>query len=190
VTGELLRLLDGFYSNTEDGLFELAYRAGEEGQRRRCFDLMRELRLRRAGLVKNFARAMDGLGERWHGGASYEPDVEIGSGFEVLAVRMAEKSTAHFAGVLNAIAERAEVAGTRRFDATADLPISPRQIALAFVRSCRSLRFDEASIEIVQQLFSRFVLDCLGSAYGTCNIQLQEAGYLIARESGRVSNAS
>src|SRR5262245_65468515 len=58
VTGELLRLIDGFYSNIEDGLFELAYRTGDEGQRRRCFDLMRELRFRRTGLVKAFARSI------------------------------------------------------------------------------------------------------------------------------------
>ena len=65
VTGELLRLIDGFYSNIEDGLFELAYRTDDDGQRRRCFDLMRELRFRRTGLVKAFARNLDRYRTLW-----------------------------------------------------------------------------------------------------------------------------
>ena len=34
VTGELLHLMDGLYSNIEDGLFELAYRTREDAQKR------------------------------------------------------------------------------------------------------------------------------------------------------------
>ena len=33
VTGELLQLMDGFYSNIEDGLFELAFRGSDDGER-------------------------------------------------------------------------------------------------------------------------------------------------------------
>lgn len=190
VTGELLRLLDGFYSNIEDGLFELAYRTGEDGQRRRCFDLMRELRFRRAGLVKNFARAMDRYRELWIDDA--DPDAESSGGdeFRALVLKMAEKTSSHFSGVLSTIAERAEVAGARPFANHADLPISPRRVAQAFVHSCRSLRLDQGSIEIVQELFSRFVLDSLGNVYGACNTRLQDDGYLTTEELGFASSAS
>lgn len=190
VTGELLRLLDGFYSNIEDGLFELAYRTGEDAQRRRCFDLMRELRFRRGGLVKNFARAMDRYRELWIDEANADPDASVGDDLQALVLKMAEKTTAHFSGVLHTIAERAEIAGARPFDGPADLPISPRRIAQAFVHSCRSLRLDQGSIEIVQQLFSRFVLDSLGNVYGACNVRLQDEGYLTTEELGFASSAS
>ncbi|NJN51297.1 MAG: DUF1631 domain-containing protein [Gammaproteobacteria bacterium] len=181
ITGELLHLLDGFYLNIEDGLFELAYRSGEDGQRRRCFDLMRELRFRRTGLVKNFARAMDRQSEGW-----FEATQAVETGFERelddLVARMADKSASHFAGVLVTIAERAEAASARTFSTGADLPISPVRIAQAFVHSCRSLRLDRASIEIIQELFSRFVLDGLGSIYGNFNERLRDAGYLLTSE--------
>lgn len=174
-TGEILHLLDGFYSNIEDGLFELAYRSASDEQRRRCFDLMRELRFRRAGLVKHFARAMDRCSDAW-----FEAEAPTGGAFEhaldAMVTRMAEKTAAHFRGLLACIAERVEVAGARTFSG-ADLPIAPRSIALAFVQSCRSLSLDAESIEIVQQLFSRFVLDSLGSVYGGFNQRLEAAGY-------------
>ena len=56
VTGELLHLMDGFYSNIEDGLFELAFRNNDHNQRKRCFDLMREMRYRRTSLIQTFAK--------------------------------------------------------------------------------------------------------------------------------------
>jgi hypothetical protein len=101
VTGELLRLIDGFYSNIEDGLFELAFRTGDEPQRRRCFDLMRELRFRRTGLVKAFARAMDRYGSLWFAAdESLDAEASTGKELDQLIMRMAEKSSAHFFGVL------------------------------------------------------------------------------------------
>jgi hypothetical protein len=190
VTGELLRLIDGFYSNIEDGLFELAYRTGDEGQRRRCFDLMRELRFRRTGLVKAFARSMDRYRGLWFD-QDETLDTEVATGHELdqLIMRMAEKSSSHFSGVLQCIAERAEVATGRPFKGGHDIPISPRRVARAFVVSCRSLKLDHASIEIVQDLFSRFVLDGLGSIYGHCNLRLHSEGFATVDEIGIASGA-
>ncbi len=190
VTGELLRLIDGFYSNIEDGLFELAYRTGDESQRRRCFDLMRELRFRRTGLVKAFARSMDRYRGLWfEQNELLESDAATGHDLDQLIMRMAEKSSSHFSGVLQRIAERAEVATGRPFKGGQDVPISPRRVARAFVMSCRSLKLDHASIEIVQDLFSRFVLDGLGGVYGQCNHRLRDEGYATADELGIASGA-
>jgi len=190
ITGELLHLLDGFYSNIEDGLFELAYRVTDDSQRRRCFDLMRELRFRRAALVKNFARAMDRNRELWSQPDALDAESTLGHDLDALVMRMAENTTAHFSGVLGAIAARAEIAGSRPFENPADLPISPRRVAQAFIHSCRSLRLDQDSIEIVQELFSRFVLDRLGTIYGACNLFLQDEGYLTSDELELSSTAS
>jgi hypothetical protein len=188
VTGELLRLIDGFYSNIEDGLFELAYRTVDEGQRRRCFDLMRELRFRRTGLVKAFARNLDRYRTLWfEENETLDAEVHTGQDLDQLIMRMAEKSSSHFSGVLHCIAERAEVATGRPFASGHDVPISPHRIARAFVVSCRSLKFDHASIEIVQDLFSRFVLDSLGGIYGHCNLRLHDEGYATADELGLAS---
>jgi hypothetical protein len=182
-TAQLVRLMDGFYWNIEDGLFELAARDDDGTQRRRCFDLMRELRFRRSGLMNNFARVMDRTQELWFKPRSTRDAGVAGtSSLEAMIMRVAEKSRAHLGGVLQLISERASQVTGIEFDSVQDLPISPDQIARAFVLSCRSLKFDDDSIEIVVQLFSRFVLDRLGNVYGACNASLQELGYLSADE--------
>ena len=55
VTAEILHLMDGFYSNIEDGLFELAFRGEDEDKQRHCFDLMREMRYRRTNLIQTLS---------------------------------------------------------------------------------------------------------------------------------------
>ncbi len=187
LTGELLRLMDGFYNNIEESLFELAYQSEDDSQRRRCFDLMRELRFRRSGLIKHFARSIDKYRSLWFKD-DLLPELKAGQDLEAIVMRMADKTSSHFEGVLQAIAERVGHA-TQRQLAVCNMPIAPKSVAMAFVVSCRSLRMDTASIEIVQQLFSRFVLDGLGAVYGSINQDLMRSGYLTLEESTLVSSS-
>jgi len=183
-TTQILALMDGFYSNIEDGLFELAHTTGEDEQRRRCFDLMRELRFRKSGLLKNFSRTLDRYRVMWFSG-------ETGNVAKVqhgLPNEMAQKSYSHFSGVLGIIAERVSEATGNRLHASA-LPISPLNISRAFISSCRSLRMDTASIAIVQKLFGRFVLDSLGTVYGETNRCLEDYGFCSLDEIEQVSGA-
>jgi hypothetical protein len=182
VTAQLVRLMDGFYWNIEDALFELASRSDDDLQQRRCFDLMRELRFRRSSLMNNFARAMDRTHELWSKPAEPRTGEPSQNSLEGLIMFVAEKSRAHFGGVLQLIGERASQATTIEYPQVQDVPISPDHIARAFILSCRSLQLDDASIEIVVHLFSRFVLDRLGNVYGECNRTLQELGYASASE--------
>ena len=187
VTGELLHLMDGLYANIEDGLFELAYRAEEESRKRRYFDLMREMRYRKSSLVQGFARRMQQAHEQWFRPESErdEFDPEIAA----RADRMAERCLAHFGGVLRNVAERTASVLDARPD-VARLPIGPRRIAGNFLVTMKALRFDEHAIEIVQELFCRFVLDRLGQVYGDCNTRLQEAGFYTQSELEGLNRAS
>lgn len=187
VTRELIRLLDGFYSNIEDGLFELAYRTEDESQRARYFDLMREMRLRRTTLVKGFARGMDRNLKAW-----FDPErtsllaaVPIPE-LDSIVDAMVKKSNSHFGRVLQVIAERTEHALNIPCP---EVPISPRHIATAFVNSCRTLKLDAEAIDIVQDLFCRFVLDGLGGILGEFNQALIAEGYQTAREMTVASGA-
>ncbi|TDJ37929.1 MAG: DUF1631 family protein, partial [Gammaproteobacteria bacterium] len=111
VTRDLIRLLDGFYSNIEDGLFEHAYQTEDASQRARYFDLMREMRMRRSALVKGFARGMDRNLKSW-----FDPERAAILGavpvpeLEAIVTEMVKKSSSHFGGVLHVIAERAGLA--------------------------------------------------------------------------------
>jgi hypothetical protein len=177
VTGELLHLMDGLYSNIEDGLFELAFRARQEQQKRRCFDLMREMRFQRSRVVQNFARRLQTGFDAWIKGTDSGRDEAPSE----QARRMAQKCTSHFSGVLQNLSERAAYALGRDVHRS-HLPIGPHQIACHFIESMKALKFDDSAIEIVEELFSRFVLERLGSVYGECNQRLERAGFYTLSE--------
>ncbi len=186
VTGELLHLMDGLYANIEDGLFELAYRTTDETRKRRYFDLMREMRYRKSSLVQGYARRMQHAHELW-----FRPDMvhdEFDAEITARADRMAERCTAHLGGLLRNISERSAFALDAEPD-VAGLPIGPRQIAGTFLLTRKALKFDQYSIEIVQELFNRFVLDRLGQLYGDCNVRMQEAGFLNRSEQEEFNRA-
>lgn len=188
VTGDLLHLMDGLYSNIEDGLFELAYQhEGNEAQQRRCFDLMREMRFQRSKLIQAFAKRMQRGLEYWFG-EKFEYDTEYDVEFDAWARGMAEKCSAHFNILLQNIIERTAYATNRKADAVT-IPVSPYQVSYNFLASCRSLDFDRYSIELVQDLFGRFVLDRLGPTYGECNQRLEDAGFFTLREAELASSA-
>jgi hypothetical protein len=180
-TGELLHLMDGLYMNIEDGLFEFAYRhEDDEEKQRACFDLMRELRFRRSSLVQAFAKRMQRGLDYWLED-KLEFDTEYDVHLDETAQRMSEKCTDHFRILLNNIAERTAHASCRSAESVR-IPISPYQIAYNFLATCRSLDLDNEAIDIVQNLFERFVLDRLGNIYGDCNHRLEEAGYELAQD--------
>lgn len=178
VTGELLHLMDGLYSNIEDGLFELAFRAHREDQKRRCFDLMRDMRFQRSRVVQTFAKRLQASFDAW---ISADPGDEDEPAYNDQARRMAQKCTSHFGGVLQSLCERAAYALSRVPDRLG-LPIGPYQVACHFVESMKALEFDDDSIEIVEDLFSRFVLERLGTVYGECNQRLEQAGFFTPAE--------
>ncbi|MBV1905287.1 MAG: DUF1631 domain-containing protein [Pseudomonadales bacterium] len=188
-TTQILGLMDGFYSNIEESLFELAHNTEEDEQRRRCFDLMRELRFRKSGLLKNFSRTLDRYRVAWFSGENSkvaEGRSGVPSNLQQLVDDMAQKTYSHFSGVLTIIAERVADA-TGSLIGAHGLPIAPISVSKAFVASCRSLRMDNASIEIVQNLFARYVLDCLGPIYGEANRSLNEHGFRSLSEIEKVS---
>ncbi len=175
VTGEVARLMEGFYSNLEDGLFELAYRDADQSHQEACFNLMRELRFRRQLLMSTFAQRMNDAAPEWfeaetEQAASTELDREL----DALAFSMSRKCSAHFSGLLANISKRAASMTNKPLD-LANLPIGPYQVARHFVYSCQRIDFDTAAIEVMKELFLRFVLDRLGTAYGQFNQMLAAA---------------
>ena len=175
--GELTKLMDGFYSNIEDGLFELAYANNDGEHQKRVIELMRELRFRREHLMGTFMKRVQKGTESW---LSESDSVEYLEE-QLQAEQIASRCSGHFGFLLQSIAERMAHAASRDADRES-LPISPEQISYHFVMSCRNVQFDKDSVEVVQDLFHRFVLDRLGGIYGVMNSKLEEAGFLTVRE--------
>ena len=170
VTGEVTGLMEGFYSNLEDGLFELAYRNADPEYQRYCFELMRELRYRRPLLMSTFTSSLENAVKAWFERPA--PDLEtLEPELEALADSMSRKCMAHFSGLLGALSKRTASITGLNYDPES-LPIGPVQISRHFVLSCKRIEFEPASIAVVRELFLRFVLDRLGSVYGRCNQEL------------------
>ncbi len=180
VSGELMQLMNGFYYNIEDGLFELAYANEDQMQQRQVAELMRELRFRREQLLKAFAKRVQTSGQGWLRDVVVGPELMEA---RLLANEMASKCSAHFGPVLQSIAERTGHA-TNREVSKQSLPPSPEEVSYHFVMSCRSVRFDKYTVGTVQNLFGRFVLDRLGTVYGLINSELEDAGYCTVQELG------
>ena len=180
---ELLILVEGLYSNIDDGLFELADRDPEGVRRERCFNLMREMRFRRTSLVSNFTGSMQSLSRFWFVDETWEPIVLTQNDDLADQIKsLTGKADAHFSGLLRMITERACHATSVDSKALQELPIGPSAISQCFVLSCRSLRMDDESIDLVLHLFSRFVLDRLGQVYARANTMLRDASYLTLGE--------
>ncbi len=177
-TRELTRLMDGFYHNVEDGLFEMAYANQDQAQQRHAVELMRELRSRRKQLLHTFKKRIQTSGQAWMGTPADGPELMEE---RMMANDMAGKCSAHFGSVLQTIAERTSHA-TQRQVARTSLPISPEEVSYGFLLSCRSVKFEKEAVEMVQSLFGRFVLDRLGSMYGQVNLTLEGAGCLTQAE--------
>ena len=186
VTGELMQLMNGFYHNIEDGLFELAYTNQDQMQQRHLVELMRELRFRRKQLLRTFGKRVHNSSPAWLG--PYDAGPELIEE-RMIANEMAAKCGAHFGPVLQTIAERTAHA-TARDVHRKDLPISPEAVSYHFVMSCRSVKFDKYSVATVQGLFQRFVLDRLGALYGRVNYELEEGGYRTQVETGNTAMLS
>lgn len=170
---DVLRLMDGFYSNIEDGLFEMAYANEDPKFQRRTVELMRELRFRRKHLLQTFGKRVQFAATAWAQGQ----EIEVKDNPETQqARRMASKCEAHFGVLLQSIAERSAHAADCSVSIKT-LPFAPLQISLHFIRSCRTVQFDEHAVEVVETLFQRFVLDRLGAMYGAMNQALEAHGY-------------
>jgi hypothetical protein len=177
VIGEVTGLMEGFYSNLEDGLFELAYRNKQADYHRFCFEMMRELRHRRPQLMETFTECLRTAVNDWYAdergrAMGHEKDAaQLEPELEELADSMSRKCMAHFNGLLSLLSTQiASITG--QSCAPEQLPIGPASIARQFVLSCRRLEFAPESIVVVRELFLRFVLDRLGSVYGRCNQSL------------------
>ena len=178
VSGELMQLMDGFYHNIEDGLFELVYTNSDQTQQRYLAELMKELRFRRKHLLKTFGKRITAAGRGW---LTHHQDGPELMEERIQANELASKCAAHFGPVLQTIAERTAHA-TGRQVMRCSLPVSPEQVSYHFVISCRNVRFDPYSIATVQDLFSRFVLERLGAIYGRINTELEQGGFCTLEE--------
>ncbi len=170
VTTEILKLIEGLYTNLDDGLFELAHRAEDDLGRGKLFDLARVLHDGKANVLREFESRLDHAGQRWH--SPSEPQIGFSADVRQQSQLMVQRCEGHLGMVLQSIASRASVL-TRRQHHPDDLPFGPQSITNEFLIALDSSSPGADGKKAACALFSRFVLDRLGTVYGRCNTILQ-----------------
>ena len=166
VTLEILKLIEGLYTNLDDGLFELAHRAEDDLDRGKLFDLARVLHDGKANVLRDFESRLDHAGQRWH--SPCEPQTDSSVDVRERSQLMVQRCEGHLRTVLQSIAARASFL-TRRQHHPDDLPFGPQSITNEFLIALDSSSPGEVGQKAACDLFSRFVLDRLGTVYGRCN---------------------
>ncbi len=188
---ELTRLLDGLFDCTDDAMFEMADRSQNDLAQHMYFDAMRQIRLHREDVHKQFLRevykgfeaafrppAPNGLGDA---GAE---DTELGLlGNEDLEVTVAvsgivSKITSRFSLAIMELTKRLDHLNKTREVSELSNPLGPRLLGEAFVTSIGELDVDIRVRIILLKLFERLVMEQLGPLYETANNLLIEAGIL------------
>ncbi len=187
----LTRMLD----SADDTLFELADKAESNTAQNAYFDAMRELRLRRRQLERDFSARLEEGFERFPEGAARALEADEPAAFdadadslslveeedleESLAVTtMVSKVRTRCARELHAIEHRfALLAQGHNIDGDA-LPLAPKAICQAFRDAMQCFDAETAIKLIVYKLFDNCVVSNLAPLYEECNALLAEAGIL------------
>lgn len=188
---ELTRLLDGLLDCTDDALFEMADRSQNDLAQHMYFDAMRQIRLNREDVHKQFLRevyrgyeaafrapAPNGLGqagtEDTELGLVGNDDLEV----SVAVSGMVSKITSRFSLGIMELTKRLDHLNKTREVSELSNPLGPRLLSEAFVSAIGELDVDIRVRIILLKLFERLVMEQLGPLYETANNLLIEAGIL------------
>ncbi len=183
---ELLKYTHNLFNKIDDALFEMAEKALSNSEQNIFFESMREIRLKRMDIEKQFGEAYcHGYVEMFRAQSEAldepaEPEADD-DGLslmaddtveEMVAVEaMVGKAERQFASQLDALEARishaAEVAINRENN-----PLGPKKLCDIFCDACLLLSIDIKARLVVFKLFDKLVIDQLDRLYGLANEQL------------------
>jgi len=183
------RLLQSLFDNADDAFFELADRAESNFDQSCYFEAMREIRIQRQGIERQFPQniaegflnLINGVMQDPEQGVSAE-NLSVVSNNEleerVAIESMVSKAITSYEDPLANLATRLDslVAGITVTDKTN--PVAPEAICRSFNLACNQLRIDIRAKLVLLKLFDRHVMSCLGEMYDLCNQVLIERGVL------------
>lgn len=182
---DLIRVL---MENVDDALFDLSEKVDNDLDRTRYFDAMRQIRLKRKGIVENFdllfQKSFDYLilnKTADHHTSDFD-ELSLVAQDEVedrLAIEnMISKARPHFEDDLFAIKERLKVVLHRKQIYDDANPLDPKSICDGFHSACEDLDADIEVKIILYKLFDKFVMSNLGNFYRELNDHFIAKGVL------------
>lgn len=181
-------LLNFLFANAEQALIAMAGKASSNAEQSACYEAMRELRLKRRALEEQFLtkvlagfdciEALPSAADAPAGPAPPDAEPDISPGLGVMKDALLEERIAIDSIARGALHTNHELlarltknfalcVGERRVGSDT-LPIAPLALTTAFMAACRDSYVAERSRMLFSRLFSRFVVDQLGSFYEQC----------------------
>jgi hypothetical protein len=192
VTAGLGDLLQGALDAVDDSLFELANNARSNNEQNRYFEAMREIRIKRKGVERQFRKAITDL-------FSHPPRVQQSSernsqqtasadtlslvGHDDLEEQVAlnamvTKANAHFQGSLIPLQARFSQMYAGTPDGEPVNPMAPEYLCEAFAQASEALDIHIRERLIVLKQFDRYVVSNLGMLLDEANRILVQAGVI------------
>jgi len=185
---DLIRVL---MENVDDSLFELSDKVDNDQERKMYFDAMREVRLKRTSIKREFDNEMHNCFGRAFRAESNSSAVDDGEDDTELTLveyddledniainNMIKRARPQFEDELFAVKERLKLVLKREKLEADDNPLDPRAICDCFHLASALLETDIQVKLIFYKLFERYVLNNLGHFYHEVNQRFVEQGVL------------
>ncbi|MEM7561574.1 MAG: DUF1631 domain-containing protein [Pseudomonadota bacterium] len=183
---DLIRVM---MENVDDALFELSDKVDNDRERNMYFEAMREIRLKRSGIQKNFDYEIQNNFDGFIKGRKTPDDidddddeltlVELDDLEDNIAIEnMISKARPHFEDDLFAVSERLKAVLKRKEIAQDDNPLDPKSICDSFHNASEILDTDIQVKLIFYKLFERYVVNNLGHFYRDLNQVFVQKGVL------------
>ncbi|SNS26343.1 DUF1631 domain-containing protein [Pseudomonas segetis] len=187
---QLKQALQALFDNADDTLFEMADRATSNGEQNAFFEAMRDLRLKRKNVEREFLQAIfesfSSLNQYAIGKAPALDSVSFDS-LSLVQNDELEETVATDAMVAKVLSRDSQALGhlttrlnaviSRKLDDKSN-PLGPASLCADFLSACASLGVDIRVKLIILKLFEKFVLADLDQLYAEANQQLVAAGIL------------
>lgn len=189
----LMRSVQSLFDQADDALFELADKAGSNGEQNLYFESMRELRIRRRGVELALGRDLQESLRSFARGnplptATHATGVEELSADSLALVTndeleervaidsMVTKAEKEFASLLTAISARLQALMPHLHVDPRSNPLGPASLCESFLAATRDVRLDIKARLVLFKLFDRFVVSALGDFYRLADRQLADEG--------------
>ena len=190
VAAGLSDLLQGAFDAVDDSLFELANNSRSNNEQNRYFEAMREIRIKRKGVEKQFKIALNNLFNKPPlADGTEHTDSEEPSADRLALVQndeleeqvalstMISKAKAHFQGPLLQLQARF-TAAYKQDEQHPVNPLAPEHLCRAFAESAETLEIQIRERLIVLKQFDRYVISNLGMLFDEANRILIQAGII------------
>ncbi|WP_339486609.1 DUF1631 domain-containing protein [Pseudomonas sp. EL_65y_Pfl2_R95] len=187
---QLKQALQALFDNADDTLFEMADRASSNGEQNAFFEAMRDLRLKRKNVEREFLQAIFESFSTLNQYSIGKPPALDSVSFDSLSLvqndeleetvavdAMVAKVLSRDSQALGHLTTRLNALVSRKLDDKSN-PLGPASLCADFLSACASLGVEIRVKLIILKLFEKFVLVDLDQLYAEANQQLVAAGVL------------